>query len=260
MDIVKLGWSGGKDSTCAFLKHIERGDKVKAVCYIPMLTKEIPLILKKHHEFILKTADYFRSLGADVYITSGITYYEYVTHIAKSGKFKGQMFGFPCINPGQCGFNRDSKSKAVRQVDVGHYDYESVAIADDEVKRHGQLNESKRSILCELKITEARAAEIDDANNLLSPLYTVYGLKRDGCALCFNASEKERRIWFNDYPEAVPVVLELQRIVKEHRPERAPLRGSQWFIQEGNMEEIFKIQTPGQVSLLDELEEEAYAK
>ena len=46
-DIVKIGWSGGKDSTCAVMKHIERGDKVKAVCWVPMLTKEIPLILTK---------------------------------------------------------------------------------------------------------------------------------------------------------------------------------------------------------------------
>ena len=30
MSIVKVGWSGGKDSTCAVLLHLEKGDKVKA--------------------------------------------------------------------------------------------------------------------------------------------------------------------------------------------------------------------------------------
>ena len=43
MSVVKIGWSGGKDSTCAIMKHLERGDLVKAVCWIPMLTKEVRL-------------------------------------------------------------------------------------------------------------------------------------------------------------------------------------------------------------------------
>ena len=88
-DIVKVGWSGGKDSSCAVMLHILRGDKVKAVCYIPMFTNEIPLIQKKHYDFILKTADKFRSLGAEVNIVHGITYWDYVTHIALSGIYKG---------------------------------------------------------------------------------------------------------------------------------------------------------------------------
>lgn len=76
-DVVKIGWSGGKDSTCAVMKHIERGDKVKAVCWIPMLTKEIPLILKDHYKFIIDTANYFRTLDADVYFPDGgLTYWE----------------------------------------------------------------------------------------------------------------------------------------------------------------------------------------
>ena len=54
--------------------HIERGDTVKAVCYIPMFTKDIPLIMKEQYQFILNTADYFRSLGAEVFIVSGMTY------------------------------------------------------------------------------------------------------------------------------------------------------------------------------------------
>ena len=40
MSVVKIGWSGGKDSTRAVMAHIQRGDKVKAVCYVPMLAME----------------------------------------------------------------------------------------------------------------------------------------------------------------------------------------------------------------------------
>lgn len=233
MSIVKIGWSGGKDSTCAVMKHIERGDRVKAVCYVPMFTKEIPLITKKHYEFIQNTANYFRALGAEVFFADkGVTYYEYVTHVAKSGPCKGKIFGFPCINRGQCGFKRDGKQKACDRCDVGDYDYLSIGIAADETARHNQLTEEKRSILCELGITEQMATDFCKENNLYSPHYNCKGKKkmRDGCALCCNASEEERAEWFNDYPEAVPIVIELQNIVKEKRPERPPLRGYKYFL------------------------------
>lgn len=234
MSIVKVGWGGGKDSTCAVMKHIECGDEVKAVCYIPMFTKDIPLITKKHYEFIKKTADYFRSLGAEVFFADGgVTYYEYVTHVAKRGKFKGQIFGFPIVGVGMCGFKRDGKLRALALCDVGGYDYEGVGVAYDEVKRHKQLNEHLRSILCELEITEQGATDFCKERGLYSPHYNKRKKKkgrRDGCALCCNASEEERQEWFNDYPEAIPLVIELQDIVKEKRPDRPPLRGYKYFI------------------------------
>jgi tRNA(Ile)-lysidine synthase TilS/MesJ len=227
--IVKVSWSGGKDSTCAVAKHLERGDKVKAVCYVPMFTKEIPLISKAHYSFILNTADYFRKAGAEVYFADkGLTYFEYVTHISLKGKFKGQIFGFPTVGRGQCGFKRDGKLKAISLCDVGYYDYESVGIAYDETKRHNQLNERVRSILCELKITEDQAIKFCQENSLYSPHYSFS--ERDGCPLCCNAKEEELIAWLNDYPEALPLLIYLQDIVKEQRPDRPPLRGYKYFI------------------------------
>lgn len=44
MAIVKFNWSGGKDSSCALKLHLDCGDYVKAVCYIPMLNDKIPLL------------------------------------------------------------------------------------------------------------------------------------------------------------------------------------------------------------------------
>lgn len=231
MAVVKIGWSGGKDSTCAVIKHIERGDKVKAVCYIPMFTKEIPLITKKHYEFIRSTADYIKSLGGEVYFADkGVTYYEYVTHVAIKGKRKGKIFGFPVIGAGMCGFKRDGKLRALSLVDVGEYDYEGVGIAYDEIKRQAQLSDRLRSILYELKITQTDAAVFCKEKGIYSPTYAGRK-KRDGCALCYNAKEEERQEWFHDYPEAVPIVIELQNIVKEQAPERVPLRGYKYFIE-----------------------------
>lgn len=227
-DVVKVGWSGGKDSTCSVLLHLERGDFVKAVCYVPMFTDDIPLITKKHYDFILKTADRLKKMGATVHIISGMTYWDYVTKVATKGKFKGEIFGFPCHQTGKCGFQRDSKTKSVTNYDVGEYDYTDIGIAIDEPKRHSQLNDKKRSILCEFGYTEQMAFEKCKSVGMLSPLYERR--RRDGCALCYNASEKERNEWFSDYPEAVPLLLRLQNIVKEKRPDRAPLRGGKYFI------------------------------
>lgn len=236
-NIVKIGWSGGKDSTCAVMEHIKRGDKVKIVCYVPMFTKEIPLITKKHYEFIRKTAEYFKSLGAEFYwADGGLTYYEYVTHIATRGKYKGKIFAFPCVERGKCGFKRDGKLRACDNCDVGYYDYESIGIAYDEVARHNQLNDKKRSILVELRITEQEATDYCKENGLYSPHYEKKKKRknrRDGCVLCCNATEEERQEWYADYPEAVPILIELQDLVKRERPERPPLREYKYFIEGG---------------------------
>lgn len=228
LDVVKVSWSGGKDSSAALKMHLDLGHIVKAVCYIPMFTKEIPLITKEHYEFILKTAKRFRSEGAKVYIVSGITYYDFVHTRSSRGEFKGRAFGFPPFKRGWCGFKRDSKVKAIRACDVGGYDYEDIGIAFDEVERHKILSDTKRSILCEKKMTEADALLFDIHNGILSPHYNY--TKRDGCALCPNARREERMRWFKDFPEAIPLVAELQEFVKRERPDQTPLWNHKWFI------------------------------
>lgn len=228
-DIVKIGWSGGKDSTCAVMKHIEAGHIVKAVCYIPMFTDDIPLISKGHYEHIIRVADRFRSIGAEVHIVHGTTYYEYVTRPAKKGKNKGKILAWPYIGRGRCGFKRDSKLKALASFDVGPYDYEDIGIAADETDRMNQLRGIKRSILAEQGITEGDAKEFCEKNDMYSPQY--YNSKRDGCVLCPEAKDAEIDRWLADYPEALPLLIELQEFVKRERPDRdPPRRGYKWFV------------------------------
>ena len=228
MDIVKVGWSGGKDSTASVLLHLENGDKVKAVCYVPMFTKDIPLITKEHYDFIVNTAERLRKMGAEVHIISGVTYWDYVTKITTRGKYQGKMRGFPCVIAGKCGFRRDSKVKAVSNFDVGDYDYLDIGIAYDETERHSQLSAEKRSILVEKKITEDMARKMCIDIGMYSPHYNKS--KRDGCVLCPNAKKLERLQWYQDYPEAYNLVLELQEKVREQYPDRQPLRKCKWFI------------------------------
>lgn len=230
MDIVKVGWSGGKDSTCATYKYLERGDKVKAVCYVPMFTEKIPLINKEHYDFIIGQAEIFTSMGGQVFFAKGITYYDYCLSICKSGIHKGQVKGYPYVNA--CGFRRDSKIKAVSECDVGEYDYLDLAIAYDETKRQNQLNDKTRSILCELGITEPQAKKFCLDRNAYSPHYKYS--KRDGCALCYNAKPIERKIWLDDYPQAYDILLELQNKLKPllvGRKNEYPLREYHHFIE-----------------------------
>lgn len=225
---VKVSWSGGKDSTCAVILHLEEGHKVKVVNYTPMFTDEIPLLLKDHYEFIQRTAERFRDWGAEVYMVTGMTYYDYVLRRKTKGADKGGIMGFPCFIPRMCKFKNFSKVRALHRCDVGYYDYEDIGIAYDEEKRQSQLNEKLRSTLVEHKITEKQATEICKRNTFLSPLYQHY--KRDGCTLCPNAPKREREQWFREFPEAVPILKELQDKVRAEKPEYSPLRNHEWFL------------------------------
>lgn len=229
-DVVKVSWSGGKDSSCALKMHLDLGHIVKAVCYVPMLTNDVPLLTKEHYDFLIRTAELFRSQGAEVHIVSGLTYCDYVIKRSTRGKHKGRVFGFPAFQKGWCGFKRDSKLKAISGCDVGIYDYEDIGIAYDERDRQKQLTGNKRSILCETKMTEEDAYRYAELNGILSPHYKTQ--TRDGCILCPNANKTERERWYKDYPEAKQIVIELQEFVKRERPEQYPLRGHKWFIEE----------------------------
>ena len=85
-------------------------------------------------------------------------------------------------------------------------------------------------------MVEERIREVDTypfnfKHEILSPIYEDRNIKRDGCALCPNATKYERECWFRDYPEARELVIKLQDIVKEKRPDRPPLRNYEYFIE-----------------------------
>lgn len=232
-DIVKISWSGGKDSSCAAHLHLLQGDKCIIVCYIPMFTEKIPLLLKNHYDFILSTADRFIKMGARVFFVHGESYFNFVHRKRIQGKRKGIFFGFPSFVRQHCAFRLYSKIKALNAVDKEKsllYDYEDIGIAIDEKQRLHQLNERKRSILVERFFTEKMAFDYCRKNSLLSPHYEEF--KRDGCVLCPQASSKLRVRWFQEYPEAMEIVLYLQDFVRAELPGQYPLREKRWFIEE----------------------------
>lgn len=228
MEIVKISWSGGKDSTAATLLHLWAEHECKIVNYIPYFMPGIPLIRKAHYDFIMCTAEKFKIWGAELFMVQGISYYDWFYHRALKGKYKGKIFGFPCFLANRCGFSRDSKVKSLSSLDVGPFDYQDIGIAYDELKRQKQLNENKRSILVESKMTEKDALILCAINGFLSPIY-VNGW-RDGCALCPHASESERNEWLEEYPQVIPILKQMQEDYKKEKPGMYPLRGYKWFL------------------------------
>ena len=210
MDVVKISWSGGKDSTAAVILHLRAGHKCKVVNYIPMFDEKTPLILKEHISFIEHAKQVFVKEGAEVYQAHGKTYIEYFNHVSTKGKFEGRKACFHYFLSGKCGFARDSKMRCLSLLDVGEYDYQDIGIAYDEFDRWGQLKGDKRSILKELYFTEKDALELCKETDLLSPRY-INGT-RDGCALCPHANKLEREKWFEENPHVLPVLREMQEI------------------------------------------------
>lgn len=232
-DIVKVSWSGGKDSSCAAHLRLSQGDECIIVCYIPMFTDKIPLLLKNHYEFILHTADKFRQMGARVFLLHGETYWDFVHRRRVKGQRKGIPFGFPPFIRQNCSFKTYSKTKVLSDVDKEKqllYDYEDIGIAIDEKHRLNQLDERKRSILVERGFTEQMAADYCIKNGIYSPHYKEF--KRDGCVLCPQAPPSLRVKWFQENPEAFYMVLQLQDFVKKEIPGQYPLREKSWFIEE----------------------------
>ena len=209
MNVVKVSWSGGKDSTADIILETFDGNKCKIVSFIPMLTNDIPLIRKGHYEHILKCAERFRQWGHDVNIVTGRTYVEHFSRIKTRGKYKGTIAGYD-LGIGYCKFRDYSKIATLKDFDVGHYDYESIGIAYDEVKRHNQLNDKLRSTLCEHHYTEQMSFNLCKAWDMLSPQYDLTG--RDGCCICPNAKDIEYIEYLKEFPQAKEILIELDCI------------------------------------------------
>lgn len=224
----RVSWSGGKDSTAALFLHLTKTDhQVHAVCFVPMLTEKIPLIMPNHYDFILKTAEHFKSMGAEISIVHGETYYQHTHRTITKGKHKGMKMGIG-LGFGFCLFRDYQKIRNGICSVKFDYDFEDVGIAADEKKRLSQLTGIKRSILYEYGITERGAFEICAQNKILSPHY-MSANNRDGCAICPNGKPNEFLKYIAAYPEAVPVLLEIEEFCKKERPGNAPYRNYQWF-------------------------------
>lgn len=230
MSIVKVSWSGGKDSTADVILNTKDWNTCKIVCFIPMLTKEIPLIRKAHYEHIIKASEVFESWGHKVYIITGRTYEEHFYRVKTKGKYKGSIAGYD-LGIGYCKFRDYSKVSNLKKFDVGYYDYESIGIAIDETERLSQLNEKLRSTLAEHNYTEQMAKDLCSQYGLLSPQYDLSG--RDGCCICPNSKDIEYIEYLKEFPQAIEILKNMDIAYNTAdfiKPDK-PFRGNENFTE-----------------------------
>jgi hypothetical protein len=111
-------------------------------------------------------------------------------------KYEG-IYGWPPLSAHWCmnTLKQDPIKKYFNGVDCVQW----IGIAADEPKRHGQLNERKRSALVEHNITESEAMEICKDLGWVSPTYLNAG--RDGCWFCPCQGLGQLRRLYNEFPE-----------------------------------------------------------
>lgn len=253
-------WSGGKDSTCSIvLENIHRDEL--GIPPSTILMAEVMFDNKRgisaeypdHIEWVYnKAKPLFESWGHKVIIKKSEKdyldcFYRVVQkpriHKDRTGKMKGFVLG------GSCDVQRDCKLKTIEQIRrenmTGDNCVEFIGIASDEPKRQGQLNERKRSLLCEYDIPEYETYQILEPYGLVSPVYSH--ARRNGCWFCPNQTYDQLHYLKTNYPEYWEELRRLSLI------ENTVSRGFKWGVP---FEEVDRrvdayLDTPRQIKLFD---------
>lgn len=176
-----VNYSGGKDSTAMLLKMIENNMPIDEIIYCnvmatPTLGAEYPEMyeyLEKVDEYLLKT------IGKKITrIKSYISFEEQFYTKKQTGKYKGEIYGFPWTLGAWC--NDRLKLRALNKYIKSKKDYISyIGIAYDEPKRFQKLGKNEKAPLYEWKMTESDCLQYTKEKGLYNPLYDKFN--RLGC-------------------------------------------------------------------------------
>lgn len=199
--------SGGKDSVATLILAQTYGEPLDEVLYCEvMFDEDISGELPIHRNFIYNTLKPWVEDVLNVPFTIVRSDETFVTLFnrrikKKTSKNCGLKWGFPI--GGFCWGNNylkikplDKYSKALGE----HITYQGLAY--DEPKRLENMkkrNPNAISLLEKYHITENEAKTLCLRNGLLSPIYNI--VKRTGCWFCPNATIKEWRYIYDNYPE-----------------------------------------------------------
>lgn len=206
--------SYGKDSLAQLEVIYEHGLPLTDIVTADiMATPEIPAYLPE-------LVDFRDRIDKEVQERYGIS----VTHVKADVSFKELFYrqltarskytgiwGWPPIMGHWC--MRVLKQEPIKKYFAGKDYVEWIGIAADEIERHGQLNERKRSALVEYNITEAEAMEICQRLNWVSPTYLHSG--RDGCWFCPCQGTAPLRRLYNEFPEYWQLMMEWDKDTKK---------------------------------------------
>ncbi len=205
-----VNYSGGKDSTAMLLKMIENNMPIDEIIYCnvmatPTLGAEYPEMykyLEKVDEYLLKT------IGKKITrIQSYISFEEQFYTKKQTGKYKGEIYGFPWTLGAWC--NDRLKLRALNKYIKTKKDYISyIGIAYDEPKRFQKLGKNEKAPLYEWKMTEADCLQYTKEKGLYNSLYDKFN--RLGCWFCIKQGLDNLRILRKDYPELWKMLLDWQ--------------------------------------------------
>lgn len=141
-----------------------------------------------------------------------VTYQDIFYQQRKTGKYIGQIYGFPMVRGPWCQDRLKAnaldkvKSLITETKDVNNNIVQYIGIAVDEPERLARLDGvTKISPLAAIGWTEADARLWCEENDLLSPIYTT--ATRGGCWFCHNQSIDQLRLLRKNYPDLWALLL-----------------------------------------------------
>jgi hypothetical protein len=211
-----ISWSGGKDSTATvILFHEHENELLKQGDTVTILFAEVMFDLKRnisgHNpqiiKFIYEKKQIFESWGYTVQILRADTDYldNFWHKLSRSPKPErvGKTWGF--VPGGICAIKRDCKLKPINQWNEQHARdnrIQYIGIAIDEPSRLEAVHKQpdQISLLEKYGYTENDAMNLCRKYNMVSPQYSMEGLKRDGCWFCPNAKLCEHKAIYKEMP------------------------------------------------------------
>lgn len=218
-----VSWSGGKDSTATVILAHEHGIPIdEIVMAVLWFDKErgIPAILPPHWEFITKVAKpKFEEWGYKVTFVDGkydywAWFHRTIKNSPKKPERNGKKYGF--LIAGLCGMT-SAKQWALREIKKRYSGDEYVSlqgIAIDETERLNRLHKrgDAISLLENYCMAEEEAKDLCANYGLLSPIYSIPAIKRDGCWFCPNSRLAQQAYCKVNFPE---LWNELQKLSQE---------------------------------------------
>lgn len=223
-------FSGGKDGVAMVLKLIEENKPLDRIAFI-----DTGLEFGEQNNMIRICERRFKELKPDIIfdrIKPEKTFEEYFYTVKKTGKYKGQIYGWPFTAGFNSWCNDRLKQRPFRkyQKQFGGDEIIYLGIAADEPKRLKKLESNRRAPLAEWGMTEEDCLKYIKEKGFWNPMYWKF--ERQGCYLCPKQNNKSLKVVRRRYPDL------WQKMLVMDKDSPIPFRADGTTLQE--LEERFR--------------------
>ena len=202
-------FSGGKDSVAMVLKLIEENKPLDRIAFI-----DTGLEFGEQNNMIRICERRFKELKPDIIfdrIKPEKTFEEYFYTVKKTGKYKGQIYGWPFTAGFNSWCNDRLKQRPFRKYQKQFEGDEIIylGIAADEPKRLKKLESNRRAPLAEWNMTEEDCLKYIKEKGFWNPMYWKF--ERQGCYLCPKQNNKSLKVVRRRYPDLWQKMLEMDK-------------------------------------------------